>query len=374
MPAVLPGAFRCGAAALLIVIATPAPSNAQLQTRSLQKIADGVYAVIYSEMKQDPVQSNALIVIGSEAVAVVDAHYTPSAARATIASIRQLTPLPVRYVVTSHWHDDHVFGNQEYRAAFPEVIFIAQEQTRTLLLQEGEKHRQQLASSYGKAVARVSLRLERGTSDSGVAISATDRQRYNALLPLLRAYLADFQAVVITPPDSTFAKSLTLHLGGREVQLIAFGAGNTEGDVVVWLPAERIAAVGDLLVYPVPFIYGGFPASWVAVLDSVRQLAPLAIVPGHGPVFHDFAYLNQVSCLLGTLATQARVAVAKQQTFETARSHFDVAALRSRFTGIDPSRGATFDSSILEAGLQAAFDEASALTVGSSGHLTHLCV
>ena len=89
------------------------PAVAQLQPMSVSKLADGVYGAIYSEMKRDPVQSNSLIIIGDDGVCVVDAHYTPSAARATIAEIRKLTRLPVRYVVTTHWHDDHIFGNSE---------------------------------------------------------------------------------------------------------------------------------------------------------------------------------------------------------------------------------------------------------------------
>jgi cyclase len=133
--------------------------HAQHQTQEVVRIADGVYGSIYSEMKRDPVESNSMFVIGSTGVLVVDAHYTPAGARKTIAAIRQLTPLPVRYVVTTHWHDDHVFGNQAYRDAFPGVQFIAHAQTRDLMAKFIVQHRDQLIASYGRGVPRIEDRL-----------------------------------------------------------------------------------------------------------------------------------------------------------------------------------------------------------------------
>lgn len=126
----------------------------QLQTMSMAKIADGVYGAIYSEMHDDPVHSNSLIVIGDDGVAVVDADYTPAGARATIAEIRKLTKLPVRYVITTHWHDDHVFGNQESQIAFPGVEFVAHRRTRESMVAGLLQHQQELAKHYGETLGQ----------------------------------------------------------------------------------------------------------------------------------------------------------------------------------------------------------------------------
>jgi glyoxylase-like metal-dependent hydrolase (beta-lactamase superfamily II) len=344
----------------LASIVTPLPLLAQLQTMSITKIADGVYGAIYSEMKRDPVQSNSLIVIGDSGVCVVDAHYTPSAARETIAAIRKLTPLPVRYVVTTHWHDDHVFGNQEYRAAFPGVTFVAQDHARSSMVKGLAEHRQQLIDSYGNAVTKVEARLKDGVDGSGKPLTAEGRAELTELLPMYRAYYADFQSVRITLPDLTFDKELTLHLGDREIKVFSFGPGNTKGDAIIWLPKEKIAAVGDLVVYPVPFIYGGFPASWVRVLDSVKTLGPKVIVPGHGPVMRDFAYVDRVSTLLKSMATQAHDAVAKGLTLEQTRAAFDLKQYHDLFVGSAADREETFEASILQSGIESAYKEATA--------------
>ncbi len=340
-------------------LATPLPLLAQFeQTMTVEKIADHVYGAIYSEMKVDPVQSNALIIIGDSGVCVVDAHYTPGAARATIAEIRKLTRLPVKYVVTTHWHDDHVFGRQEYKKAYPGVTIVAQEETRKFEVSELTKHRDQLVKAYSNGVPAVEKRLKEGVDRNGKALSEQDKADYIKLLPIYRKYAAEFKSVQVTYSDLTFQKQVTLHLGNRDVEVRSFGTGNTEGDAVIWLPEERIAAVGDLVVYPIPFIYGGFPSSWVNVLDSVRSLQPAVVVPGHGPVMRDFAYLDQVSGLLKAMATQANDAVSKGLTLDQARKTFDLSQYHDQFVQGDEYREETFKSSIVQSGMQAAFEEA----------------
>ena len=351
-------AVRTVLIASLTLVAAAAPARAQLQTMEVTRLADGVYGAIYSEMVRDPVQSNSLIIIGDDGVCVVDAHYTPSAARATIAEIRKLTPLPVRFVVTTHWHDDHIFGNQEYRAAFPGVQFVAHKETRNAMAAKALEHQQSLVTSYTAAIPRIESRLASGLDRDGKPLTADDRADLTFLLPIYRAYLEDFKAVTIVLPTITFDNDVTLRLGSREVQVRSFGPGNTKGDAVIYLPKEKIAAVGDLVVYPVPFIYGGFPASWVGALRAVRELGPEIIVPGHGPVMRDFVYFDRVSALMQSMATQAKAAVARGLTLEETRKAFDLAAFREQFVQGKDAREGTFTASIVNSGIEAAYNEA----------------
>ena len=344
--------------ASLSLVAAAAPARAQLQTMEVTRLADGVYGAIYSEMVRDPVQSNSLIIIGDDGVCVVDTHYTPSAARATIAEIRKLTPLPVRFVVTTHWHDDHIFGNQEYAKAFPGVQFVAHQAVRTSMIANAFEHQQSLVTSYGAAVPRIEGRLASGLDRDGKPLTAEGRADLVFLLPIYRAYLEDFKAVTIVLPTITFDKQVTLRLGSREVQVRSFGAGNTEGDAVIYLPKDRIATVGDLVVYPVPFIYGGFPASWVEVMRAVRELGPETIVPGHGPVMRNFEYFDRVTALMQSMAAQAKAAVARGLTLEETRKAFDLTAFHAQFVQGKEGREGTFAASIVNSGIEAAYAEA----------------
>src|SRR3712207_2469765 len=115
--------------ALATAILAAAPALAQDRPRyTVEKLAEGVHAVVYDADLD--VEGNTLIVVNDEDVFVVDANAGVSTARATIAEIRKITPKPVRYVVNTHWHDDHVMGNQAYAEAYPGVQFIAHPRTR----------------------------------------------------------------------------------------------------------------------------------------------------------------------------------------------------------------------------------------------------
>lgn len=338
----------------------------------ITKIADGVYGAIYTDMIRDPVQSNAMIIIGDDGVCVVDSHYTPTAARATIAEIKKLTALPVKFVVTTHWHDDHIFGNQEYLAAFPQVQFVAQDDTRASMIAQASQHQQQLVKAYSAEIPLTEKIVATGLDAAGKPVSAADKAQYASMIPIYRAYLDDFSKVKVVLPTLTFDKEMTLYLGARQIVVKSFGAGNTKGDAVIWLPAEKIAAVGDLVVYPVPFIYGGYPAHWVDVLRDVRALQPTAIVPGHGPVMRDFTYIDRLSPLFEAMASQAKAAVARGLTLEEARKTFDLSAFRTAFIQgartpeENEERRGTFDASIVRSGMKAAYDEAMEMKKGKS--------
>ena len=89
----------------------------------------------------------------------------------------------------------------------------------------------------------------------------------------------------------TFDHDFTVDVGNREVQVKFMGRGNTAGDAVVYLPKEKIVVAGDLVVYPIPYIYDGYPTEWIQTLQNLAQLDADSIVPGHGPILHDKAYI-----------------------------------------------------------------------------------
>jgi cyclase len=114
--------------AVLACALAPAAAFAQAPRYTVETLAAGVHAVIYDS--QIDVEGNTLVVVNDEDVFVVDSNAGVTTAKATIDEIRKITPKPVRYVVNTHWHDDHVMGNQAYADAYPGVQFIAHPLTR----------------------------------------------------------------------------------------------------------------------------------------------------------------------------------------------------------------------------------------------------
>lgn len=343
----------------LLALASLVEAAHQNQTLEVVQLSQGVYAAVYSEFRMDPIEGNSLFVVGDDGVLVVDSGRTPHSARAMIAEIRRRTDKPVRVVVNTHWHDDHVFGNQAYADAFPGVVFAAHASTREDMQQQSIPSLTSYGIDYWRKMAEgFDQRLAKGTRPDGTPLTDEQKTRLKDQARTVREFLPRIPEQRIVLPTLTFVDRLTIHLGEREVQLLHFGPGNTRGDVIVFLPKEKIVATGDLVVHPVPFAYGSSPEPWVETLKQVRALEAAVIVPGHGPVMRDAVYLDRLIDLFGSLVKQVSQAVARGLTLDETRKAIDLEAFRTLFSGDDAFRRATFGDSILREAVERAYKAA----------------
>ena len=344
----------------LLAVLYQAGTSAAAQPQKLEivKIADGVYGAIFSEPRMDPVESNSVIVVNKDSVLVVDANRTPATARAVIAEIRKLTDKPVRYVVNTHWHDDHIFGNQSYEEAFPQVEFVAHRNTREDMERLAFPHIQSGIDRFTKALADAEAQLGKGSKPNGERLTEKERAQLSEEAKVYRDVLPKIKTIRLVPPTVTFERQLTLHQGGREIQILYFGRGNTRGDVAVYLPREKVLVTGDLLVHPVPFAYGSFLGDWIQTMKRLRELDAEVIVPGHGPLMRDKAHVDAVIELLESVVGQVREAVGRGLSLEETRRAVNLEAFRRRMAGDDPVRTETFDDSIIRVAIQRAYMEA----------------
>src|ERR1051325_8857768 len=125
---------------LIAIFISTSTATAQPKFK-IVKLARNVYAAIRTEPPGLTVNANSVFIINDNDVVVVDTTLTPGTARETIAALKQLTNKPVKYVINTHWHDDHIMGNQAYREAFPGVEFIAHANTRDYLPTTGLSNR-----------------------------------------------------------------------------------------------------------------------------------------------------------------------------------------------------------------------------------------
>ncbi|MCA3131888.1 MAG: MBL fold metallo-hydrolase [Betaproteobacteria bacterium] len=214
-------------------------SQADLQEKkvSFTRLADCAYAYT---AEGDP---NTGIVIGDDAVMVIDTQATPVMAGDVIRRIREVTDKPIKWVVMSHYHAVRVLGASAYGA-------------------------QHVVASRGT----WELIRERGEADMKSEI-----ERFPRL----------FRAVESIPgltwPDIVFEDKLTLFLGSLEVQLLHLGRGHTKGDTVVWLPQQKVLFSGDLVEYAAtPYTGDAYLTDWPATLDALAALEPEKLVPGRG--------------------------------------------------------------------------------------------
>ena len=254
------------AVALLAVVAATSVARADsvnTRERQVRQLAPGVYTIRHADPTDDFPDGNTTVVIGEREVLVVDTCYLPSSAEADIALIRGWTDKPVRWVLNTHWHNDHVGGNQRYRLAWPGADVVAHEETRRMINGRVPSDvRRFIAPDSTFAKQRETLRrtIETGVDAKGASADAAARSTAAASLAKLQRAAREFAAMAVEPPTVTFESSLRIDLGNRVVELKHLGRGNTGGDVVAWLPAERILVAGDLVDHPVPYASPAIPA------------------------------------------------------------------------------------------------------------------
>jgi glyoxylase-like metal-dependent hydrolase (beta-lactamase superfamily II) len=267
--------MRHAAAAALWCVVAAAQAGAQ-DLFALQKVADGVYAAL--ARPREPINCNAAVVLLGDGVLVVDTHSRPSSARALMAQIASVTDQPVRFAVNTHFHWDHAQGNHAYPVAFPkQVAIVSSEATReNLRTLGGERLKDQLASAP-KQIAALEARL-------AAATEAADQASLKDLIAQQKEYLEEIRSLELTLPDLTFDRSMSIHRGDRRIVLLFLGRGHTNGDIVAWLPKERVVATGDLLHGWMPYMADSYPPEWVATLDALDRLEFDHIIGGHGTV------------------------------------------------------------------------------------------
>ena len=213
----------------------------------LVKITDNVYS--YLDVKNpDPANAfaaNAGIIIGDKGIVVVDTLISAKTARGLMEDIRKISDKPISYVVNTHYHLDHVFGNSEFEK--PGTIIVAHENNRASV----EKNKEQ-ALKYAK--------------DMGL----TDE---------------DLEGTRMVLPALTFSEKMSIDIGKERVELIHPGPSHTAGSILVYLPAQKVLFAGDILFTDFhPFMGEGDIGGWLKVLDYMLELDVEKIIPGHGPL------------------------------------------------------------------------------------------
>jgi cyclase len=221
--------------------AAAAPQTAAAPAFILKPLGHNIWAAIANPGPNNS-GSNAGFIVGDDGVLVVDTFRRVEAARALLAEIRKVTPLPVKYVVNTHYHIDHVTGNGVFAQAGATII--AHYNVREWIHSENPKF-------YGANI--------------------TPQQK------------ADIEAFVA--PQIVFDQQLDVYLGSRRVA-VHFSPGHTGGDSVVFIPDANVVFTGDLFWrHTLPNLIDASTGPWVNTLNLTVQVhTTTTFVPGHGDV------------------------------------------------------------------------------------------
>ena len=257
---------------------------------SFDKLSDHAYAYT---AEGDP---NTGIVVGDDAVMVIDTQATPVMAQDVIRRIRTVTDKPIRYVVLSHYHAVRVLGASGYA---PEHV-IASRDTYDLIVERGE--------------ADMKSEIER----------------------FPRLFRAVESVPGLTWPTIVFERRLTLMMGKLRVEIMQLGRGHTKGDTVVWLPDDRVLFSGDLVEFDAtPYTGDAYLKDWPATLDAIAALEPEKLVPGRGA-----ALRNPAEVKAGLDGTRAFVTEMFASVRDGARAGKDLRTVyRETYDRLKPKSG-----------------------------------
>jgi cyclase len=297
-----------------------------------EKVIDGIYYATASGTMT--VGANSPIILTDTEAIVIDSEITPAAARALVADLKAITDKPVKYVIDSHYHYDHAFGNQVFG---PDVQLIGHENTRTRLLGNTMAEYTYL-NSVEPVPARVAALRERRDKEADPQQKALlERQIANSL-----AYLEQVKEIRVTPPTVTLDRKMTLFRGGREIQILFFGRGHTDTDIVVFLPKEKIVCTGDLMESVISYMGDAYAGEWPATLDRLMTLDFDTVMPGHGVVFKGKGHIEAFQRYLRDVLKQATELKKAGVSAEAAAPRIDTRAFAADFpqiraAGIDPA-------------------------------------
>ncbi|MCX7194166.1 MAG: quinoprotein relay system zinc metallohydrolase 2 [Proteobacteria bacterium] len=263
----------------LFLILLLLPVLAQAVPLNIEQTAPGVYVHHGQHLNIDTGYGgdicNVGFIVGNTAVAVIDSGGSPRVGRELREAIRQVTDLPIRYVINTHFHPDHVLGNAAFKDDHP--VFVGHHNVAAGMMQHRDAYLKNQPSWVGK----------------------------------------DAEGSEMIPPSLSISGVETLDLGGRVLQLSAQPIAHTNSDLTVFDLETATLWTGDLLFIERTPSSDGDIRGWLQVITQLRQIPARRVVPGHGPVSLDWqGALDNEQRYLALLLDYIRNAIKQDRSME----------------------------------------------------------
>jgi glyoxylase-like metal-dependent hydrolase (beta-lactamase superfamily II) len=289
-------AFIAGLALVAVAgLQQPAGTSHTGKAFRFNQVKPGVYHAVGTGALA--VVGNSSIIVNDNDVIVVDDHASPAAAAVLLDELKEITNKPVGTVINTHFHYDHAHGNQVFG---PTVDIIGHEFTREMLL--GWKSTQM--PLYRDYLAGIPRQIEDLKKRIAAESDATRKATLQTQLQVAENNLASQGELRPTPPNVTLKTQMTLYRGEREIQIRFLGRAHTAGDVVVYLPKEKVVITGDMLTAALSNMSDAFVNEWPATLDELKKLDFDTVLPGHGDAFTDKAKIDYFQAYLRDVWTE----------------------------------------------------------------------
>ncbi len=324
-------------------LATAAPLGDPFEW-TFDELSPDVWAGVREDAGRTPVMGATMFVVTDVGVVVFDGGGVPLMSERLVAKIQEVTDLPVTHIVISHWHGDHCFGIARIRDVYPQVEIVAHAFTRAAMTGSRITYIHRRPQVVGSLRGIYLDMVEKRVDEEGVEIPPHALARAQEFLDDADVIDAEYNRLELVLPTVSFREALTIHSGERDIELLFLGDGNTAGDVVMWLPEERIVATGDLVVHPTPYGFNVPPSRWADTLRRLQDLEYRTLVPGHGDIQRDTSYVDLLIEVCDSVVEQRDRMVAEGVPSDEIGAKLDVSGFEERFTGGDPGHADLFES------------------------------
>ena len=327
----------------MLAIAPSTWANAEsgaLQT--IDRVGPGVWLIRQRQPFELQPVGNVEVIEQSHGLILIDGGASPGSANRIIQLIKSVSNKPVTAVAITHWHSDHSLGVTTILKTWPDAEVIATNATRQHILglpmakiyPEAAPDPQRMKQLLDRISATLDT-LRKRSSDA--TLPAPIRAGYSSALDEFTLYKQDIDGAFLPAKIDGFQTERLLDDPIRPVRLRFLGPGNTDGDLIGWLPKQRIVATGDLVVAPIPYGFDSYGASWQSVLDKLIGLHARIIIPGHGLAMHDASYLKLLRGMLSNLRTRMSAIGPKEDLTQATKDLAPAfAPFQKRFAGNDP--------------------------------------
>lgn len=306
---------RCLSTLLLCLLALGAVAENRVVTTDTHRLEEVAPGVFLAQGTARLFNSNALVIVNDEDILVVDSHITPRKARELQKSIRKVSRNPITTLVNTHFHYDHAHGNQAFG---DDVTIIGHEYTRMKMAGKPLEEGTFVRGSTGTAAALDRLKAEYEQDDKA------KKKELKGRLDMLSAHVRAWDEIDPVAPSVTLADRMVLFRGSREIQLHFFGRAHTGGDVVVYLPADKLAYTGDMMLGGPSWLGDGYVDEWPQTLENMKSLDLDLIVPGHGGAFAPGNRIELVQAYYRDLWGQASAKFREGVAAEVAAGQIDL--------------------------------------------------
>lgn len=331
-------------------------ASAQVQYVETVKVNDHIYVF---KPRLNWTDGNSIAIIGKNGIFLIDTP-RPNYTEEIVKRLKTITPLPIKYLLNTHWHNDHILGNATVKSFYPECQIIGQnlnyvEMPRNQAVIDGEP------DGTKKEMERYATELKNGKRTNGTPLTEDQKTFWAALIEDSQDYLDHYKPMKLVNADITFGDSLAIQWENMPIQLLHAGDAHSKGDAMVWLPAEKILITGDIVVHPTPYAIGPNDAGVIAALQKVVDMNPSLIIPGHGDVLRDLSYVKLVKELFVAMNRLAEAAIAKKIPVKEALDTASLGVLEEQVTGSSDLKKWAYKSFFLRSGIYNIYNRKGAL-------------